>query len=79
MALTEQDRVTIWAENMRQGMCPGAITKPDLRAAVNAADDWIDSSAANFNAALPQPFRGAATTDQKYLLLMCVLERRMGR
>jgi hypothetical protein len=34
------------------------VSKADLRAAVNAADDWASASAAGYNAALPAPARG---------------------
>jgi hypothetical protein len=47
-------------------------------AAINATDAWIDANAAAFNTALPQPFRGAATADQKTLLLCWVAMRRAG-
>lgn len=54
------------------------VTKADLRAAVDATDDWIEASQASFNAALPQPFRGAATTAQKTFLFCYVAMRRAG-
>jgi hypothetical protein len=54
----------------------GALTKAELRAAVNAADAWADANAASFNAALPQPARSALTARQKARLLAVVLRRR---
>jgi len=56
-----------------------AVTKPELRAAVDATDDWIEANQAGFNAALPQPFRGAATVPQKTFLFCYVAMRRAGR
>lgn len=56
----------------------GSLTKADVQAAVNAADDWVDSNSAAFNSALPQPFRGAASTQQKALLLAYLALRRAG-
>lgn len=53
-----------------------ALTKADLRAAVNAIDTWLHSNAADLNAALPQPARGALTTAQKARLLQFVVARR---
>jgi hypothetical protein len=53
-----------------------ALTKADLRAAVNAIDTWLDSNASALNAALPQPARGALTTAQKAQLLQFVVARR---
>jgi hypothetical protein len=55
-----------------------AVTKPDLRAAVDAADSWIDSNASAFNTALPQPARAQLTAQQKTLLLCWVAMRRAG-
>ncbi len=49
------------------------ITKTDLRAAVDAADAWVDSNAASFNSALPVAFRTNATASQKALLLVAVV------
>ena len=54
----------------------GAVTKADLRAAINAADAWADANAAAFNAALPQPARAALTAKQKNYLLEYVLRKR---
>lgn len=55
------------------------ITKPDLKAAVDAADDWLETNQASFNTALPQPFRGAASVGQKTFLLCYVAMRRAGQ
>lgn len=54
------------------------ITKDDLRAAINATDDWIDANAAAYNAAIPQPARAQLTSDQKTLLFCFVALRRAG-
>lgn len=55
------------------------ITKPDLKAAVDATDDWLDANQTSFNTALPQPFRGAASLPQKTFLLCYVAMRRAGQ
>ncbi len=52
------------------------LTKPDLRAAVDAADAWVDSNSASYNTALPAAFRTNATARQKALLLTYVILRR---
>lgn len=60
---------------------PGSLTgvsKTELRAAIDATDDWIETNQASFNTALPQPFRGAATTPQKTFLFCYVAMRRAG-
>jgi hypothetical protein len=56
----------------------GTVTKPELAAAIAATDDWIDTNAAAFNAALPQPFRTAATLDEKTILFCYVALKRAG-
>lgn len=52
------------------------LTKADLRAAINAVDDWIDTNAASFNAALPLPARTTLTAKQKARLFFLVARRR---
>jgi hypothetical protein len=52
------------------------ITKPNVRAAFDALDDWVNSQQATINAAIPQPARAAMTTSQKAKLLIAVLNRR---
>lgn len=73
------NRLRTWAQVMRNW--PGSITgvtKAELRAAVDATDDWIEANQASFNTALPQPFRGAASTPQKTFLFCYVAMRRAG-
>ena len=77
--LPDADRIAVWREMMddlsnRREESP--FLKADLRAAVNAVDDWLDANAASANAALPQPFRGAASAAQKALLMQFVIQRR---
>jgi hypothetical protein len=60
------------------------VSKTELRAAVDAIDNWIESAqgasppSVGFNAALPQPFRSQATVAQKTLLFCWVAMRRAG-
>lgn len=56
----------------------GAVTKTDLRAAIDATDNWIDSNQASFNTALPEPFKGSATTQEKTVLFCFVALKRAG-
>mgnify|MGYP000393784282 CR=1 FL=1 len=76
-ALSTQDRQRVWRGMMRfwsgQRTSVAGITKADLQAAVNAADDWADQNAASFNSALPATFRNNATSGQKALLLAVVV------
>ncbi len=52
------------------------IVKADLKAAIQAADVWVDSNAASYNSALPQPARNVLTAKQKARILMYVIKRR---
>lgn len=80
--LDSANRLDLWAAAMRrwsdrrEGL--GALTKADLQAAINAADDWADANAAAYNAALPQPARGALTAGQKAIILAYICLRRAG-
>lgn len=77
--MQDVDRRHVWAEAMQEWSRSGdtvALTKADLRAAVDAIDTWLNSNAAGLNAALPQPARGALTTAQKARLLQFVVARR---
>jgi hypothetical protein len=75
--LPDADRLRIWRGLMRywsglQETVAGFV-KADLKATVDAADAWVDSNAASYNAALPNPFRSNATQSQKSLLLVAVV------
>lgn len=80
-ALIAEERRRVWAHLMRRwdkalGRIP--VTKTELRAAVDATDQWIEDNQASFNTALPQPFRGAATAPMKTLMFCYVAMRRGG-
>lgn len=49
------------------------LLSTDIKAAVDAADSWVDSNSTSYNNALPQPFRNAAPTGLKSLLLIAVV------
>lgn len=74
--LANSDRVEAWALYMREQLGAVAVTKQDLRAAVDALDDFMDTNAGAINAAIPQPARGGLTISQKALLLMYVVKQR---
>lgn len=78
--LSDSDRAQLTADFMRDPLrCNGLpITKADLRAVINAADDWADANATAFNSALPQPGRSAMTLKQKSLALADVILKRAG-
>jgi hypothetical protein len=77
-AMGESDRARCAAQFARDNTEPTSITKADLRAALNAADDWIEANAAAYNSALPQPARSALSSTQKTLLFVYVAMRRRG-
>ncbi len=72
--MSENDRAATWVAYMREAGV--AITKADLRAAVNAIDDWFDTNASVLNAALPVAARNGLTTEQKARLLKAVITQR---
>lgn len=74
--LPDSDRLRIWRGLMRfwSGMQETvSVNKADLKAAVDAADTWVDDNAISYNAALPTAFRTNATQTQKSLLLVAVV------
>jgi hypothetical protein len=77
--LDETSRADLFARFMqtssgdREGL---PLTKAELRAAVNATDDWIDANAASYNNAIPAAARSALTAKQKARLLTAVANRR---
>ena len=76
--LIDADRIALWAQWMRLNTEACSITKVDLRAAVNALDDFMETNAAAINTAIPQPARGALSTAQKARLLAYVVNKRWG-
>ncbi len=80
-ALDDTARVALWADFMRQASSTRvdlALTKSQLRAAVDATDDWIEANQGSFNAALPQPARSVLTAKDKTKLFMAVAGKRFG-
>lgn len=76
--MTAEQRRIAWVQFMREAVGGEAysITKNDLRAALDAADAWVDANGASFNTAIPQPARSALTTSQKARLLLFVVRER---
>lgn len=77
--LPDADRANVWADLMRRLSQEGeaiSLTKPQLRAAVDAADAWVDAAAASYNNALPAEARNKLTAKQKAMLLMFVIAKR---
>lgn len=81
MALTTEQRVRLrqqLAEEISAARLPFNLTRAQFDAAIAAVDDWIESNAAGFNAAIPQPVRSALTAAQKPELLYRVARARFG-
>jgi hypothetical protein len=78
--LSDPERAALWAEFMRANENinngAGVLTKAQLRAAIDAVDQWCEDNATAFNTAIPQPARGALTSRQKAALLVYVTKRR---
>lgn len=51
---------------------PADLTKPDIIAAVQGIDAYLDANAAAMNQAIPQPARGVLTAPQKAHLFAAV-------
>lgn len=76
--LSDADRLAVWAQWMRENTEACGITKPDLRAAVDALDVFLDTNATAINTAIPLPARTTLTTAQKARLLAYVTLKRWG-
>lgn len=77
--LSDNARIAVWADAMRQfsnDREPVGINKTDLRAAVDAIDDWIVANATAFNNTLPTAAKNGLTTSQKARLFALVETRR---
>lgn len=76
MALTANQEIRVRAAIDRAysaARLPIVWTKPQLDAAIAAADTWQAANKAGFNAALPLAYRNAASTADKALLLIAAL------
>ena len=59
--------------NERRKVVPG---KQDIRAAIDAVDNWLEANRASFNAAIPAPAKSGLTSRQKMKLLMLIINKR---
>lgn len=76
--LSNQDRFDTMADVMRDARmgATAALTKANLRSALDALDDFMNTNAATINNAIPLPARTALTAAQKAMLLMYVVSKR---
>jgi hypothetical protein len=75
--LSNAERIEIWSHSMRQGH-QLSISKTELKAAIDAVDDWVDSNAVSYNNALPVAARTNLTVNQKAGILAYVAAKRAG-
>lgn len=75
-SLSDSDRERVRKDFSDYPDGPVPLTKTEIRAAVDAIDVWVDQNTAVYNAAIPQPARGALTSKQKARLLLHVVRRR---
>lgn len=79
--LSDADRADVHREFMEQlsqlneGFA-APLTKPDIRAAVDAIDGWLNTNAAAGNQAIPQPARSGLTSSQKARLQTLIVAKR---
>lgn len=78
--LSDSDRAATLGDYLRElsaeRVAVSGLTKADVRAAVNALDDFLNNNAAAINSAIPQPARTNLTAAQKARLLMFVIRKR---
>lgn len=79
-ALSAGDRLLCYSDFVREvgGVREtfNGVTKADLKAAVNALDDFLVANATAINTAIPQPARASLTAAQKARMLMWVIRYR---
>lgn len=78
--LSDADRAATMREWVRDAYrdATANMSTEDIRAAINAVDDWTESNQASFNTALPEPFKSTATAKQKAQMLSFVALKRTG-
>jgi hypothetical protein len=74
--LSDADRADVTTQCMQQMAGPHTILKADIRAAVNALDDWLNTNAPSANQALPQPARSAMSLADKALMNTLIVDKR---
>lgn len=78
--LSDGDRAATCADYLSElsaeRVVVAGLTKADVRAALNALDQYLHDNAAAINTAIPQPARTNLTTAQKARLMMFVIRKR---
>lgn len=79
MAVMTSPQRAVCAGKFQQSYTNGeniAVVKADVRAALDAVDQWVSDNQASFNTALPTAFKNNATAAQKARLLQFVVDER---
>jgi hypothetical protein len=74
--LTSEQREAVWEKLMRDFVGETALTKSNMRAAVDATDNWIDANAMAYRNSVPEPARTGLTSRQLVLLFLYVAAKR---
>lgn len=77
--LSEQERAALrssLAQALSRRFESVTLTKSELKAAVDAADQWVENNKVAFNNALPVAAQAGLTTSQKAELLLFVVRHR---
>lgn len=77
--LTNTQRREIWMEyqeEISRLLETINISKSELKAAVDAIDQWIEDNSASFNQAIPLPARTELTARQKIRIFAAILKKR---
>ncbi|MHC4212160.1 MAG: hypothetical protein ACYSWP_02185 [Planctomycetota bacterium] len=79
--LSSTERKALWASLMSELSNSRAVlaglNKNDLRAAVDAIDDGLDSVITTVNSLIPEPAKSGLTSKQKLRLFLAILNARL--
>lgn len=78
--LTDTQRKQLWAKFMSDVSAReevfGNLLKVDIRAAVDAIDQWVEDNQASFNSAIPLTARTELSAKQKAEIFKLILDKR---
>lgn len=75
--LSEETRVQVWAEWMKDNSEAVNISKADIRTAVNEIDNWVESQLAGALTCMSEPALSGLTADQKFNLFNRIVRKRV--
>lgn len=78
--LTDIQRRSLWAQFMSDVSAReeafGNLLKADIRAAVDAIDQWVEDNQSSFNSAIPLTARTELSAKQKVEIFKLILDKR---